>query len=67
MNFESLSPEQKAKAQACKSFEEMVDLAREEGVELTDEQLDDIAGGAWYSYCENVGGDYNPGWNRPAD
>ena len=67
MNFEDMTPDQQAKAKACTSFEEMVSLAREEGVELTDEQLDDISGGAWYSHCESVGGDEKPGWNRPAD
>lgn len=33
------------KAKACKSNEELVALARDEGIELTREQLDAISGG----------------------
>ena len=40
-----LSEEQIAKIRACKSSEELLALAKEEGVELTDEQLQVIAGG----------------------
>lgn len=45
MNFEDLSPELREKAKACKSPEEMLALAQEEGYELSDEQLENIAGG----------------------
>ena len=45
MNFDELTDEQKAKAMACKSAEELVELAKSEGVELSEEQLDSIAGG----------------------
>ena len=41
---------EKAKAIACKSPEELIALAKAEGVKLTDEQLDAISGG-WDS-CE---------------
>ena len=40
-----LSDEQIAKIRACKNSEELLALAKEEGVELTDEQLQVIAGG----------------------
>ena len=45
MEFSDLTEEQKAKALACASPDELLSLAREEGVELTDDQLDGIAGG----------------------
>lgn len=55
MEFDNLTDEQKAKALACKTPEDLFALAKEEGVELTDEQLDAVAGGrAWYDcpgYC----------------
>ncbi|MBQ9043627.1 MAG: hypothetical protein IJ111_12540 [Eggerthellaceae bacterium] len=47
MGFDDLTEEQKAKARACKTPEDLVSLAKEEGVELTDDQLEEVAGGAW--------------------
>ena len=51
MNFEDLkNPELQEKLKACKSPDELVELAKAEGMELTDEQLESIAGGdsEWY-------------------
>ena len=49
MNFEELTPEQIEKAKACKTTEELVALAKAEGVELTDDQLAAASGGGeWY-------------------
>ena len=50
MDFSKLSPELKAKAEKCKSMDELLDLAlldlaKSEGVELTADQLDYISGG----------------------
>ena len=45
MEFENLTDEQQAKAAACKSPEELLALAREEGMELSDEDLAKISGG----------------------
>ena len=45
MDIKDLSPEQLEKAKACKTVEEIVALAKEEGVELTDEQLEAVSGG----------------------
>ena len=45
MNFEDLTPEQKEKARACKTPEEILALAKAEGYELTDEELEGISGG----------------------
>ena len=51
-DFKDLTPEQLEKARACKSPDELVELAKSEGVELNDEQLEAIAGGTWYD-CMN--------------
>ena len=58
MNFENLTPEQLEKAKACNSVDELVVLANSEGVELTDEELDDISGGSFWIneyYCPMCG------------
>jgi len=44
--LKGLSEEQIAKVKACKNQEELLDLAKREGIELTDEQLEAISGGA---------------------
>ena len=43
--LKGLSKEQIAKVKACKSQEEVLTLAKEEGIELTDEQLEAVSGG----------------------
>lgn len=43
--LKGLSEEQIARAKACKSQEELLALAKSEGVELTDEQLEIVSGG----------------------
>ena len=43
--LKGLSEEQIAKAKECKSQEELLNLAKEEGIELTDDQLEAVAGG----------------------
>ena len=51
MNFEDLkNPELQEKLKAAKTPEELVALAKEEGMELSDEQLESLcAGGSeWY-------------------
>lgn len=45
MNFEDLTPELKEKALQCKTPEELLELAKEEGYELNDEELEAVAGG----------------------
>ena len=44
--LKGLTEEQFAKYKACKTQEERLALAKEEGVELTDEQLEAVSGGA---------------------
>lgn len=43
------------KARACKSADELIELAKSEGVELDDEQLEAIVGGgSWADYiCDS--------------
>ena len=48
--LEGLTPEQIEKASQCKSSEELLAAAKEEGVELNEEQLNAVSGGV----CENV-------------
>ena len=43
--WDSLTDEQKEKAKACKSMDELAALAGQMGVELPDEALDAVAGG----------------------
>lgn len=58
MDFKDLTDEQKAKAKECKTPDELVALAQEEGIELTDEQLEAVSGG-WNS-CDDCNNHY---WN----
>lgn len=49
MNNEELKkPEFQERLRACKSAKEVVELARDQGIELTDEQLEQIAGGSFW-------------------
>ena len=59
MKFDNLSPELKAKALACKSQEELLALAKEEGYELSDEELQTISGGGEWYECELICSDYD--------
>ena len=43
--LKGLSEEQIAKLKTCKSNEEILAVAKEEGLELTDEQLEAVSGG----------------------
>ena len=57
MNVNDLSPELQEKARACRTPEDLFKLAKDEGIEIPDEQLDGISGG-WCSTHE---------WGCPAD
>ena len=49
--LKGLSEEQIAKVKACKSQEEILAMAKEEGLELSDEQLEAVSGGNCYPTC----------------
>ena len=56
--LKGLSEEQIKKVEACKSSEEILSLAKAEGVELTDEQLAAVSGGACLKWtCPKCGSD----------
>lgn len=48
MKFEDLTPEQQEKAKACKTPEDILALAKEEGYELSEEELQAISGGGMW-------------------
>ncbi len=45
MKFDDLSPELQEKAKACKTPEDIIKLAKEEGYELSEDELESISGG----------------------
>lgn len=54
VNLEGLTPEQIEKTRACKTPKELLDLAREEGIELTDEQLEQVSGGSNWDVLDTL-------------
>lgn len=62
MNFEDLkNPELQEKLKSAKTPEDVLALAKEEGYELSDDQLGDISGGDWdcWTVCTERCGRYN--------
>ena len=55
MGFEDLSPELQEKARTCTSKEELAELAKAVGVQLSDDELEAIAGGACRKDCPHHG------------
>jgi transposase-like protein len=55
--LKGLSEEQIAKVKTCKNSDELLMLAKAEGVELTDEQIEAVSGGGCFSSmkCPNCG------------
>ena len=51
MSFENVPDRIKKRAEACKTPEELLALAAEEGYELTDEELTAINGGILFADC----------------
>ena len=45
MEFDELSEDLKERAKACKTPEEVLALAKDEGIVLSDEDLEQVAGG----------------------
>ena len=54
MNFEDLAPEIRRKAEACATPEEILALAKEEGYELSEEELQDVSGGIKWRCSDKV-------------
>lgn len=62
--FEGISDEVKQRAMAATSPEEIMQIARDEGLELTDEQLEGIAGGGDWTCSDHVCVNRLPGDER---
>ena len=58
--LKGLTKEQIAKVKACSNSDELLALAKAEGVELTDEQLNTISGGGACSVISDIGDYINP-------
>jgi len=52
MDRKELPEELKAKARTCESPEELIELAKDEGIELSDEQLSAVSGGWGVEQCD---------------
>ena len=55
MEFDEISQELKDRAKACETPEEVLALAQAEGITLSDDELDQIAGGGRWAdeECDN--------------
>ena len=47
MDLSNLTEEQLKRARECKSPEELIALAQAEDIDLSEEQLEAVSGGAW--------------------
>ena len=47
MKFEDLSPDLQERAKGCKSAEDILALAKDEGYEFSDDELESVSGGSW--------------------
>ena len=55
MNFDDLTPSQQERVRNAKTPDELLELAKEEGYELSDEELESINGGMmWGDVCVGV-------------
>ena len=60
MNLEDLTAEQQEKARACKTPEDVLALAKEEGYELSEEELQAVSGGIKWRCSDKQCSDYAP-------
>ena len=62
--LKGLTKEQIAKVKACKNHDELLSLAKKEGIELSEEQLEAVSGGGACSAISSLGDKINP-WDGP--
>ena len=55
MKFEEMSSELQEKVKACKTAEELTELAKIEGIDLSEEMLEAVSGGRCTMYCPEHG------------
>ena len=68
MDFGNLTPEQIEKAKACKTVEDLLALAKEQGCEITEERLEALAGGAsGWGVPDTCPNDTSPAPDVPCD
>ncbi len=60
MNYDELSEDLKARAREAKSTDELLALAEQEGIELSDEELASVSGGSSWSCDSNICSGYVP-------
>lgn len=60
MEFKDLTPEQREKAKTCTSPEELLAFAQAEGFDLSDEQIEAVAGGSDWDDCPFDCQDFTP-------
>ena len=60
MDMNDLTPELKARFKRCETPEELLALAKEEGYELSDGQLEEISGGVDWSCDDQACESYRP-------
>ncbi len=53
MDFNELSEEQMQRAKDCTTPEELLEFARSEGYQLSEEELEGVAGGGVWSSCNS--------------
>ena len=53
MKFEDLTQEMQVKARACKTPEDILALAKQEGYDLSDEELEAISAGEMLGWCHD--------------
>lgn len=52
--LEGLTDEQREQARALKTPEEIINFAKEQGFELSDDQLEAVSGGSWFPTCDHT-------------
>lgn len=58
MEFDKLSPELQEKVKACKTPEDLLAVARDEGYVLSDDELEAVSGGKWHPCWGNCAEDW---------